>query len=105
VEITNATPDAEIDAWDQVNECTLQVPSGCIIVYGIGDDLTPERRIVVEPGSYRARIYYGNLDSLAAESPEGHERYRIVLWRAAPSGVCVLKQSTRTTQTCVPAAL
>jgi hypothetical protein len=44
----------------------------------------------VLPGSYRARVYYGNLGLLTG----GNDHYKVVLWNAEPSPLLVLKQAS-----------
>ena len=92
VEITDSQPDADLSAWDQVNECALEVPSGRIVIAGCTDYFPDAARIDVVPGSYRARIYYGSLSSLSEDGLDGNDHYKVALWRAAPSPVPVLKQ-------------
>jgi hypothetical protein len=69
-----------------VNECTLDVQSGRIVIAGCTDYFPTAARIEVSPGSYRARLYYGNLDALS------DDHYKVVLWLAAPGPLKVLKQ-------------
>jgi hypothetical protein len=93
VEIADGEPDeAETPNWDQVNECDLMVKSGRIVVAGCTDHFPDAARIEVPPGSYRVRLYYGDLNSLSENELEGNDHYRIVLWRAAPAPLKVLKQ-------------
>jgi hypothetical protein len=93
VEIAGGKADEDMSVWDQVNECTLEIPSGRLVIAGIGDDLPDFKRIEVLPGSYRVRVYY-NLDSLT-DDLDRNDNYKIVLWKAAPGPVLVLKQSQR----------
>ncbi|HKW16884.1 MAG TPA: hypothetical protein VJO35_05190 [Terriglobales bacterium] len=93
VEVIDAEPAADdLSPWDQVNECDLEVKSGRIAIAGCTDYFPDAARIEVPPTTYRARIYYGNLDSLSQNGMEGDDHYRIVLWRAAPGPLKVLKQ-------------
>ncbi|MHB8217984.1 MAG: hypothetical protein ACYDDS_18075 [Candidatus Sulfotelmatobacter sp.] len=95
VEVADAEPDeAETPKWDQVNECDLMVKSGRIVVAGCTDYFPDAARIEVPPGSYRVRLYYGDLNSLSEDELEGNDHYRIVLWRTAPAPLKVLKQCT-----------
>jgi hypothetical protein len=93
IELVDGEPElSETDDWDQVNECDLLVNSGRIVVAGCTDYFPGAARIDVPPGSYRARLYYGNLNSLSENGLEGDDKYRIVLWRAASAPLKVLKQ-------------
>lgn len=92
IEVTNAEPEADGADWDQVNECSLDVRSGRIVIAGCTDYFPDAARFNVEPGSYRARIYYGKLDSVSEDDFSGEDHYKIVLWRSPPGPVRVLKQ-------------
>ena len=65
--------------------------SGRVVVAGIFQ-VEDAPRIEVIPGSYRARIYYGNLGSPANDGLASREYYKIFLWSAAPCRPRVLKQ-------------
>jgi len=92
VEIHDEAPTDEAANWDQINECSMDVPSGRIVVAGCTDYLPEAARIAVEPGCYRARIYYGRLDSLSEDGLDGDDQYRIALWPAPPREIEILKQ-------------
>ncbi len=92
VEIVDGEPNDDMDSWDQVNECTIKVPSGRIVIAGCTDDRSDAAQIRVLPGSYRARIHYGNLYSRSADGLDGDDYYKVILWRAAPSPLRVSKQ-------------
>jgi len=93
VEITDGEPDEDIGAWDQANECTIDLPSGRIVVAGCADDVADAARIEVLPGAYRARVYYGNLGSRSKDGRSGNDYYEVVLWSAVPGPLLVLKQA------------
>jgi hypothetical protein len=93
VEISDLPPDEDIKIWDQVSECTLEVSSGRLVIAGCTDYYPDAARIELLPGTYRARIYYGNLDSLSANGLEGEDHYKIFLWKAAPSLPKIVKQA------------
>lgn len=92
VEIADSEPSLNVDASDQVNECSIEVPSGRLVVAGCTDYFPDAARIDVAPGSYRARVYYDNLDSVSPDRLEGNDKYNIILWQAAPGPVQILKQ-------------
>jgi hypothetical protein len=91
VEIGDAAPEDDIGEWDQVNECTLEAPSGRVVIAGCTDYLPDAARIELPPGAYRARIYYGQLNAVSPDGLKGDDHYKIVLWGAAPGPVRVLK--------------
>ena len=92
VEIRDAEPDEDMTEWDQVNECDLDVQSGRIVVAGCTDYFPDSARIDISPGSYRARLYYGNLEALSEDGLDGDDHYKVVLWSAEPGPLKVLKQ-------------
>jgi len=74
VDITDAAPVDDFQEWDQVAEASLDVTSGGIAIDGCLSYVEAEVKIRVAPGTYRVRIYYGNL------AEEGADHYRLVLW-------------------------
>jgi hypothetical protein len=93
VDIADIAPEEhDFSAWDQVNECSIDVPSGRLVIAGCTDYFPEAARIDLPPGTYRARIYYGNLNSLTNNGLDGEDHYRIVLWSESPAPVRVLKQ-------------
>jgi hypothetical protein len=96
VEVTDEAPDDDFAEWDQINECSLDISSGRIAIAGCTDYFPDAARIVVPPASYRARVYYGGLDSLSDDGLEGDDHYRVVLWSAAPGPVTVSSRGRST---------
>lgn len=92
IEVLDAEPQSSFDEWDQVNECSIDVKSGRIVVAGCTDYFPGAARIQVAPGVYRARIYYGKLDVLSEDGLEGEDHYRVVLWPGDVTPPVVLKQ-------------
>jgi hypothetical protein len=80
VDILETEPRDDRGGWDRVNDCTIDVPSGRLVVAGCTDYFPDAARIEIAPGSYNARIYYGGLSTVSADALEGDDRYRIVLW-------------------------
>jgi hypothetical protein len=102
VEISDAAPDDDISEWDQVNECTLEAPSGRVVIAGCTDYLPDAARIELPPGPYRARIFYGQLNALSSDGLKGDDHYRIVLWDAAPGPVRVIKHRVQSSSEARP---
>ena len=92
VEVHESEPSEDFDQWDHVNECSIEIESGKIVIAGCTDYFPGAAHIEVEPGCYRARIYYGQLDSLSEDGLDGDDHYKIVLWRAAYAEPVILKQ-------------
>jgi hypothetical protein len=64
----------------QINECDIEVKSGKIVIAGCTDYFPDAKRIELNNGIYRARIYYGNLDKLSEDGLDGEDFYEIHLW-------------------------
>jgi len=92
VKIVESEPMETFDEWDQVNECDIEIQSGTIVIAGCTDYFPDAARIQVEPGSYRARLYYGQLNSLSEDGLDGDDHYRVVLWKREPKGMEVMKK-------------
>lgn len=82
------------DEWDHVAEASIEISSGRIVVAGITDYFPDALRIPVEPGTYRARIFYGSLDKIDEMGIEGEDHYRVVLWPGTATSPHVLKRYT-----------
>jgi hypothetical protein len=91
VEILSQAPTGDLLAWDRVNECSIRFTSPRAVIAGCTDYFPHAARIPIMPGDYRARIYYGDLNSLSADGLEGNDHYRIVLWPAAEAPAVRLK--------------
>src|SRR5690606_15428309 len=89
-----APSDESFDAWQQVNEASIEVPSGKIIIAGITDDPLLASRISLKAGRYRARIYDAHMDKLSEDGLDGEDHYRVHLWLAPSEDVRILKQNT-----------
>jgi hypothetical protein len=95
VELLQSTPSESFGASDQVNECDIEIRSGTLVIAGCTDYFPDAARIKVEPGSYRARVYYGKLDSLSEDGLDGNDHYKVSLWMSEPSGLHILKRRSR----------
>lgn len=84
-------PDNDFDAWDMVNDCSLSLPSGTLVVLG-GTAYFPDApRLAVEPGDYRVRISYAGLDTVSEDGLDGDDFYRVQLWPGRPRPMLVRK--------------
>lgn len=92
IEIHDSEPKEDAISWEQINECSIEIPSGKIVVAGCTDYFPDAARILVEPGTYRARIYYGDLDTLSEDGLDGNDKYKIALWRDEAVEPKVLKR-------------
>ena len=82
-----------LDDWDHVVECSLTVASGRILLTSTAPFGLEGPTIVVTPGTYRALVYFGALDSVPMDDDMvGDEHYRVVLWPDSPVPPQVLKR-------------
>lgn len=91
VEVRDDAPSDDFENWDHVNEGSIEIPSGCLVI-GFWDDPDTTPHISLTPGWYRVRIYYGDLDKLSEDGLDGDDHYKIVLWSAAFAEPQILKQ-------------
>lgn len=92
--VTDSPPSAhDFDVWNHINECSLDVPSGRLVVAGCTDYFPDAPRLAVAPGCYRVRIYYGGLRTLSPDGLEGDDHYHIILWPAPYDEPRVLKKT------------
>ncbi|MBN9080861.1 MAG: hypothetical protein BGP04_21540 [Rhizobiales bacterium 62-17] len=92
IEVLDNEPATDFETWDHVAECHLAVTSGRLVASGCTDYLPDAPRIEIEPGDYRVRLSYGDLNTLSEDGLEGDDHYRVQMWRAPPAAPRVLKQ-------------
>ena len=92
VEILSGPPDDDLSTWDRVNECSIWFTTERAVIAGCTDYFPDAARIAIRPGEYRARVYYGGLESLSPDGVDGNDHYRIALW-PAPAGPIVQVKS------------
>jgi hypothetical protein len=81
LEILDGPAQDALEFWDHVVECSLNLPSGELILSAPESDLSKTPRVFVLPDQYRVRIYFGNLDTVQDEfAKTGLDTYRIVMW-------------------------
>lgn len=92
VRIHDADPGANLNEWDHVVECSVDVPSGRLVVIGCTDYLPDARRLEMQPGMYQVRLCYGKLDTLSDNHLDGDDYYVVDLWLGQIQKLKVLKQ-------------
>lgn len=92
VEIYEVDPGFTSADWDHVNECSIDVPSGKLVVAGCTDYFPDAKRIDLTPGTYSVRILYQNLTKLSEDGLEGDDTYTVMLWPGSPTPARVVKQ-------------
>ncbi len=92
IELCHSQPVNDLAKWDHVVDCSIEIPSGKLVVDGctaFGDD---SPYILVDPGCYQVRVYYGGLESAAWDDPDGEDYYKIALWPGQPTEAKVIKR-------------
>ena len=92
IQILEREPPPDFTEFDQVIECSLEIPSGRIVAAGCTDYFPEAKRIEVPTGTYRVRVGYANLDSLSEDGLDGNDSYNLQLWQAPTAGVSILKR-------------
>jgi hypothetical protein len=82
VRTCEARPDIGGGGFERVNECTIQIDSGRLVIAGCTDYFPDAARIELGPGTYNALIGYKGLDTLSEDVLEGDDSYHIFLWSA-----------------------
>ena len=90
LEVHDSQPNDDFSDWDKVNECSIEILSGTVVILGCTDYFPEAARVQVKPHCYRARIYYGGLDTVV-DFNKGDDHYKVVLWPASYSEPKILK--------------
>lgn len=91
LEVHDAEPADDFVEWDQVIDCGLSLPSGTVIAFGCTEDPNGAERFFVQPGAYKARVSYANLNDLSDNGLEGNDVYRVQLWLGEAGSVVLVK--------------
>ncbi|MDG3007222.1 hypothetical protein [Paludisphaera mucosa] len=90
VEIHDAEPACDLDAWDHVAEASLHLRTGRLQVHECTGG--PVAEFAIEPGWYRVRSHHGGFDTIEEAGTDGDDHYLAVLWPAPADDVRILKQ-------------
>lgn len=83
--IEDRAPLPDYDEWDHVMECSLNIPSGILVILGCLEDFEKAARVDVTPGWHRVRVLYGGLDTVSEDGAEGDDHYAVVMWPSPPN--------------------
>ena len=86
IEILDHRPPPELDAWDHLVECSLDIPSGRIRTYGCLSDPDTAPTLDIPPGTYNVLVHYGGFDTVDEDDGAGltgDDHYRLTLWPGA----------------------
>ncbi len=81
IEIHDNEPDEAEEDWDQINECSIEIKSGKLVVAGCTDYFPDAERIEIKPSIYRVRVFYGGFDTLSEDGLDGDDQYKVILWK------------------------
>ena len=95
VELREDPPSEDLRSWDHVTMASIDVSSGRLVVMGCTDYFPEAARIPLRPGTYRACVFYGGLDTLSEDGLDGDDHYRVVLWPGTRQEPLVLKRYER----------
>jgi hypothetical protein len=92
VEVLEVEPALDAERWDHITQCSIDVPSGKLVIAGCTDYFPEAKRIRVSPGTYVARVSYGALTTLSEDRLDGADHYRVQLWPGRSAMPIVIKQ-------------
>lgn len=92
IEVLDVEPALDSEKWDHITQCSIDIPSGKLVIAGCTDYFPDAKRIHVSPGTYVARIPYGALNTLSEDRLDGSDHYRVQLWPGHSALPRVLKQ-------------
>ena len=73
--------------WLHVVECSLDLPSGHLVVSSPTLEAESHKHIFLAPGCYRLRIHFGK------QQNRGIHRYKVSLWQEKASSIVLLKSA------------
>lgn len=91
VELKDNEPSDESSSWDHVVEASIEMHNDELEVSD-GMPGNPSIIMKIAPGTYRARIHFGNLKEEGKDAEEGDDHYLIQIWPAPFAPISVLKQ-------------
>ena len=65
----------------QINETDLSITSGKLVVIGCTEYFPDAKRIELDNGIYRIRVYYYDLDKVSEDGLDGEDSYEIEIWK------------------------
>jgi hypothetical protein len=81
VRICQGRPDTADAGFDRINECSIEIETGRLVIAGCTEYFPDAARIEVAPGTYDVLIGYRGLETLSEDRSEGDDSYHVFLWR------------------------
>jgi hypothetical protein len=78
--------------WSHIAEAGIVISAGALILAGFMDEPDEASRITITRSSYKARVYYGDLDMLSRYRLDGVDHCKVVLWPGEFTEVKVIKK-------------
>ena len=79
--VRNSPPNADLSGWDNVAEASIELPSGCEVIFA-PESFDSGLRFAVYPGMYRVRVYSGGWEGAVDYEYQGPDYYLLALWKA-----------------------
>ncbi|MFN8411979.1 MAG: hypothetical protein U0Z26_06290 [Anaerolineales bacterium] len=84
-----------LESWDHVVECSIEVLSGKIVI--LGNDYYPDApRINLPPSIYHVTVYFGGLNTISEDGLFGNDVYWVIMQPGMTIESRVIKQWTDT---------
>jgi hypothetical protein len=92
VVVMETAPEIDTDAWNQIVECSIEVPSGSLQLHECTGGPVADFEVV--PGSYRVRVLFKNLTVENIDADEGDDSYVVQCWPAPVTGIQIIKSQS-----------
>ncbi len=81
LEILEEIPNYNEGEFEIINECSIEINSGKLVIAGCTDYFPDAKRIKLERGIYGVRVYYSNLNKISENGLDGEDSYKLSLWK------------------------
>ncbi len=78
--LSNESPKVELETYQLINRCCLEIETGKIVVAGCTDYFPEALRIEAPSGLYEIVVGYGNLDKLSEDGLAGDDFYHVFIF-------------------------
>jgi hypothetical protein len=79
--VRTSPPDDDLSDWDNVAEASIELPSGCAVIFA-PESFESGLRFADVPGMHRVRVYSGGWEGAMDYEYEGPDYYPLALWHA-----------------------
>jgi hypothetical protein len=80
VVVRDSRPEPSFSSFDRVNECSIDIVSGKLLIMGCTSFIGDAVKIDLEPGVYHTIIKYGDLETVDETQETGTDFYEVELW-------------------------